>query len=509
MLHLLLASLPLASASTYTTDVVDGVVWTLDHTADHGVHIVEVDLTVPELYLRVTREEEAPTTTTAFATLTGSVATINGDWIDTDHDRPLGLAVGNGWHWTDTHDWDGSINPPGDWSFLACRASKDCFFDPVGSLQTWDTVWQNVLGGNGDRLVVDGVLKTPVWDSAERPRSGICLDSTGTKLILAVAEGDGAGANGLGAWLEGTSHTFDGFTPSAFAAYMFDLGCWNAMGLDGGGSSDMIIDGSRVNDRSPSEPSERMLVSHLSIIQAAATDPACASTMNGRACDGDELQICQGGTLETLDCGFYGWACEAADDTAFCVDPVCTHGGMEDQCIDEDLMTRCHHGMADEFDCSAYGYSCEDTAGSARCTDAACPHGGDAAWCEGDTLKTCAPEDWGGLEVGIPQADVDCAASGQACQDGACVDADTGTSGDSGDDGGSGGDGGNGSSGDGGSGSGASGGSGSSGGADDSSLGDSLGQSPGGCGCGTTRAMPLGSWLLPWALLLVGRRRRA
>ncbi|MDP6934768.1 MAG: phosphodiester glycosidase family protein, partial [Myxococcota bacterium] len=389
---------------------------------DHAVHYVEIDLTTPDLYLRATRETEGPLTTSEFAELTDSVATINGDWVDSENNRPLGLAVGNGWHWSDTHDWDESTETPGDWSFLACRASKECFFDPRDSYQEWNWVWQNVVGGNGDRLILDGELLSPAWDSEERPRSAICLDSTGTNLIMAVAEGDGAGASGVGAFLEGSSHTYDGFTPWDFAAYLYDLGCWQAMGLDGGGSSDLAVLGSRVNDRSPSEPDERSLYSHLSVIQAETTDSACAEVMNGRYCDGEVLQVCQGGIQEELDCGFYGWSCEEGDDTAYCVDPTCTNGGLGDACLDDDLMVQCEHGWASEFSCSAYDYTCEDTPESARCTHPDCAYGGEARWCEGDTVKSCAPEELDGVELGVPLDDVDCTSMGQVCVSGACVD---------------------------------------------------------------------------------------
>jgi hypothetical protein len=223
--------------------------------------------------------------------------------------------------------------------------------------------------------------------------------------------------------LEGTSYTFDGYTPWDFAAYMYDLGCWNAMGLDGGGSSDLVVVGSRVTDRSPTEPDERTLYSHLSVVEGTTTDSECSSKMNGRYCDSGVLNICQGGAREVLDCGYYGWDCEADDDTAYCVDPTCTNGGMNDLCQDDEVMIRCAHGWATEFDCSTYGYGCESTPASARCTHSDCVFGGEASWCEGDTLKTCAAEDSDGLELGSPQDDVDCAATDQICVDAACIDA--------------------------------------------------------------------------------------
>ncbi len=402
--------LPLAQAELYTLDVGTGITWNLEVTSDFAVHYARVDLSVPETTLRVTRQGEGPTTSTDFAALTGSIVTINGDWNDSIEGRPLGLSVGNGWHWEGTHDWDGSINPPGDWSFLACRASKECFFDDEYSFQEWDWVWQNVIGGNGGRLVVEGVLRTPAWDANQRPRSAVCLDSTGTELILAVVEGDGAGQN-----------AFAGFTPTELAQYMFDLGCWNAMALDGGGSSNLVILGSRVNDRDPAEPDERSVYNHISVVQTTTTDDACSILPNGRYCGGDVLHTCQGGLDEPADCSVFGLTCEAGDGTAYCVDPTCTNGSDEDVCVDASTMTRCTHGKAGTYDCGAFGFTCEDTAGSARCTHPECPQGGDASWCEGDVLKSCAPDLLGDLHTGVPQDDVDCTASAMVCEDGACV----------------------------------------------------------------------------------------
>ena len=425
---LVAAPTPLSAEEVCFYSIAPGVDWCadslspVDSSQSIDVHWAIVDLTEPTLYLRVTREDEGSRTTSDMASLLGSSVTINGDWADTVESRPLGLSVGGGVHWTGTRDWDSSTSPPGDWSFLACTAAKQCRMNAESTLEEW--VWNeiNVVGGNGARLVVDGVLRVPAYDLDVRPRSAVCLDATGTVMTFFAAEGEGPG-EGVGI------HTWE------MAEFVSQRGCYNGLMLDGGGSTDLVLLGTRVGERPVGEPQERSHYNHLSIVHADSLDPACSFVMNGRYCDGTELHTCQGGLDDPVDCSVFGLSCEEDLGTAYCVSPQCNNGGNGDVCLDASTMARCDHGMVFETSCAdLFGSYCEDTGTSARCVPATCVHGGDVEWCDGDVLKVCAPALIDGLGIST-YAEEDCGAVGQTCSvlASSCVDL-PGDDDDSGDD---------------------------------------------------------------------------
>ena len=412
MIGLLALAPPSAAEVVCFEEVAPGVDWCAsgEGNLQEEVHWAIVDLTTPELYIRVTRDDEGPLTASQEAAAKQSTVTINGDWDSASYDGPQGLSVGNGWHFEGSQDWDNN-NPAGDWSFLACDAAKTCRINPQNVLEAWTWSELNVIGGNGQRLVIDGVLQAPSYDSCTRPRSGVCLDITGEVMTLFVAEGDNSCSSNTG------------WTPWDFAQFVYDHGCYNGLMLDGGGSSDLVINQVHVTDRPPSEPAERSTHNHLSIIHhTGAVDPLCAEVMNGRRCNGDILVTCQGGVAESGDCSFYGATCEEGLGTAYCVfEPYCPNGANADACMDATLMNQCSLGQPTEFDCAnLFGSSCENAEGGARCIQYGCIYGGDTSWCDGEVAKTCAPDDSGDLVVSF-LTEIDCAATGKECKQGLCV----------------------------------------------------------------------------------------
>ena len=235
-------------------------------------------------------------------------------------------------------------------------------------------------------------------------------------MTLFVAEGD----NSCG--------SSTGWTPWDFAQFVYDHGCYNGLMLDGGGSSDLVINQIHVTDRPPTEPAERSTHNHLSIIhQPGPVDPLCADLMNGKRCQGDTLITCQGGAAESGDCTVFGSVCEEGEGTAYCVlayPGFCPNGANTDSCTDETVMSRCSLGQPTDFDCaSIFGASCEDYGTGARCIQYGCIFGGDASWCDGEVAKTCAPDNSGEINLSFLTED-DCGGQGQICQDGACITTD-------------------------------------------------------------------------------------
>jgi uncharacterized protein (TIGR03382 family) len=416
-LFLLFTALPAYAEEVCWEEIAPGVDWCAfgDGNLQEEIHWTRVDLSVPEIYIRVTRDEEGPLTTSQEAANKQSTVTINGDWGSTGYSGPQGLSVGGGWFFEGSQDWDDN-NPAGDWSFLACDANKQCRINPKNVLEQWTWNELNVIGGNGQRLVIDGVLQAPNYDNCTRPRSGVCLDATGEIMTLFVAEGDNSCASSTG------------WTPSDFAQFVYDHGCYNGLMLDGGGSSDLVINQIHVTDRPPTEPAERSTHNHLSIIHhPGPVDPLCTAMMNGKRCQDDTLITCQGGSAESGDCSLFGSACEESDGTAYCTLALagfCPNGANTDSCTDESVMSRCSLGQPTAFDCaSIFGASCEDYGTGARCIQYGCIYGGDASWCDAEVAKACTPDNSGDLNLSF-LTESDCAAQGQACQGGACLTTD-------------------------------------------------------------------------------------
>ena len=104
------------------------------------------------------------------------------------------------------------------------------------------------VGSAGPQLVRDGQVQ--VTSSAEEiapdiaqgraPRTGVGIKKDGTVLILVA---------------DGRSRSSAGMTLAEMARYFVQLGADRAMNFDGGGSSEMVVNGKIMND--PSDGSER------------------------------------------------------------------------------------------------------------------------------------------------------------------------------------------------------------------------------------------------------------
>ena len=115
----------------------------------------------------------------------------------------------------------------------------------------------NTVIGGGPVLIKDGTIENTyeaelldINPTSNRPRSAIGITAD-NKIIFFVAEGDNMTPN------------VAGFTTGDVAAIMLSLGCTEAMNLDGGGSSRMLINGNETI--TPSDESDRKIVTAVSL----------------------------------------------------------------------------------------------------------------------------------------------------------------------------------------------------------------------------------------------------
>jgi hypothetical protein len=119
----------------------------------------------------------------------------------------------------------------------------------------WTMGWPGVFDavGGDPILLLDGA-PTPVCDScARQPRTAIGVTATG-RILLVVIDGRRPG------WSRGA-------TLGELRAILRDLGAVDAMNLDGGGSSEMVVEGQVVNR--PSDGHERRITNAVLVLPGA------------------------------------------------------------------------------------------------------------------------------------------------------------------------------------------------------------------------------------------------
>lgn len=197
-------------------------------------HIVTVDLTCKNIRVLVTPPEKGDKqnplrarTTSAFAREFGVQIAINGDgftpwWSNNLFDyyphpgdpvRPLGLAASNGRQY-------GTFTPKHPTLYINERKEVS-FGRPIRKIY-------NAISGMG-WLVRDRQVVQDLNDTYAAPRTAVGLDGPGTRLILIVVDGR-------------QPFYSEGATVAELAELMLFYGGDNAIMLDGGGSSTLVID---------------------------------------------------------------------------------------------------------------------------------------------------------------------------------------------------------------------------------------------------------------------------
>lgn len=348
MLPLLLLALPAQAADTWTA-VAPGID-RLYRTASGPlqIHVAQIDLSRDEISLRATGSSEAGRTTSSFASAVGATVAINGDWF-TSGATPAGLAMGDGWSW-------GSADTTSH-SFIACNVTNECWIDPSGQASSLTPRHWNVVGGNNARLVVDGVAQAHAgafYTTDRHPRSAVGLSADGQTLWMVVIDGRTASSVGI--------------TWNDTATLLHGLGAHQALMLDGGGSSTLVVDGVVVNR--PSDGSPRSVANHLGVRWSSSVDAGCSGIPNGKYCeDATQLATCTGGTYRSGDCGAFGLTCEEDADFAYCVDSRCAAGGQGSFCVDDTVVAGCTDGVYGDGDCAYYGLHCVEGFGAGWCAN--------------------------------------------------------------------------------------------------------------------------------------------
>ena len=232
--------------------------------APNQIYALEIDLCRAGVTPRATAPGQRGRTTSNFGNLANAHAAINGDFFSGGFE-PTGLAVGNGNHWSGStdHNWTG---------FVALGHDRAEIFGTGGGVTPVQGWMREVVSGR-PQVVTEGEALTSSDDSictGRHPRTAVGLSRDLRTLYLVV--------------VDGRSSTSVGMTCTELATLMRNLGAYNAVNLDGGGSSTMWVRGQGLVNQ-PSDGSQRTVANHLAVIAsgqgpAGACDPVFDDTLH-------------------------------------------------------------------------------------------------------------------------------------------------------------------------------------------------------------------------------------
>ncbi|HEY4221594.1 MAG TPA: phosphodiester glycosidase family protein, partial [Myxococcota bacterium] len=270
--QLVLAALALAVTSTLmSTEARAGDVWTtpfaggqhLHRTGNsQDIHALVVNLCAPGISVRGTAQSEKGRVVSSFGSLVGAAAATNGDFFNGsfDPDGPSGHG-GVVWGGSD-HTYVAPIAfGPG---FVSMPNHGDTSGPPAGTQEIVSghpTLLEHgaVIGNDGDGLCTN-----------RNPRTILGISQDRTQLYVVVVDGRRSAAVGM--------------TCDEEIALMQNLGAYDAVNLDGGGSSDMWIAAEGGVQNRPSDGSERTVGDHFAVIASGSgPSPECPAPPDYRA----------------------------------------------------------------------------------------------------------------------------------------------------------------------------------------------------------------------------------
>jgi len=259
-------------------------------------HALVIDLDAQGVQIRCTPLRERWKSTSAYARDASLAAAINGGFWGLFGQGAQGLAAGAGQIWGSDDEELGFFAVSADGRAWVSRPSDVV----MGSRRrVSEAVSGRPLIVDRGRLAEELYTFPRTW--SREPRSAVGVSQTGRKVILVTVDGRRA-----------TSH---GGTLGEVAELMIELGAWQAINLDGGGSTTMYIaaEGGVVNR--PSRGWEREVVNHIGVIAPAPVAPPAATSrvvetpreVVQRAEQAHAQAVARGESQSTEGSGFRNW----------------------------------------------------------------------------------------------------------------------------------------------------------------------------------------------------------
>lgn len=222
------------------------------HKPSNYIHVAKIDLHCPNVELVVSDQQDNGLTVSEFAQKYQTDIAINGSFYRTDL-IPIGLTISNGKQWKKTRDFTNKV-------FFACDKKNRCFIEKKGTLSKTDPKWHIAISGWQSFEAKNGKFECAKSDNAgckpnifdnRHPRTMLGLDKSKRWLSFVVVEGRQFG--------------FAGMSLDELAELALSLNLEQALNLDGGGSSVMVVGNKRQSDLPFLQSSERNVANHLGV----------------------------------------------------------------------------------------------------------------------------------------------------------------------------------------------------------------------------------------------------
>ncbi len=215
------------------------------------IHALEIDLCRAGISVRATATGERRQTVSSFAADVGAEVAINGDFFSYETYAPGGTAAHDGAHWGGDDGRGSGFVAFGLERVLLSRDAE--VVDPLPA-------WANEVVGGRPTILRAGEVVTSAAElcTVRHPRTALGLSEDRHTLYLMV--------------VDGRSSVSIGMTCAEEAALLRELGAYDALNLDGGGSSTMYIRGDGVVN-APSDGSSRVVANHLAIQATGSGQP--------------------------------------------------------------------------------------------------------------------------------------------------------------------------------------------------------------------------------------------
>jgi exopolysaccharide biosynthesis protein len=204
-------------------------------------HAIRSQLDQGDISIHLSLEADRGKTPTAFARMMGADALINGSFFNNSF-FSLGPSISENVVWSSTYDKSEATG------MFACTKGNSCsiyHYLPARMNPLWNTGLSGIHS-----LIIDGQVRTSTDDAKCRdlclkshPRTAVGLSSNNRIVYFVIAEGRRNDSLGV--------------SLSTLAAEMKKFDIANALNLDGGGSTGMVINGQLINNRPLNEPLER------------------------------------------------------------------------------------------------------------------------------------------------------------------------------------------------------------------------------------------------------------
>ena len=223
---------------------------------DSVVHALRVDLQAPGIQVLLTPASERGQALPNMNTAANAVASVNASFFSKEF-TPRGLTVSNGEAWQPVADQQTS-------PLIACDSKPVCTIQLHGPFEL-KPGWRTVVAGT-PWLLDEGRTRKPEDDAGcanlcakTHPRTASGIDASGRCLYLVTAEGRRPPVLGL--------------TLTELYAVMLQLGARNALILEGGGSTTMLLEGKSLVERPLNEPELRKVANALLVRYSSGQGP--------------------------------------------------------------------------------------------------------------------------------------------------------------------------------------------------------------------------------------------